>query len=130
MLAQGHGVIVNTASLAGLVGAPGACAYGASKHAIIGLTRGAALEYAQQGIRVNAICPTWTRTPMVDRLRRVLTAGTDAVEETAARIAAYQPMGCVGSVEEVAAAVVWLCSDAAAFITGHALPIDGGVRAR
>ncbi len=83
MLAQGHGVIVNTASLAGLGGAPGACAYGASKHAIIGLTKGAALEYAQQGIRVNAICPTWTRTPMVERLDRVLTAGTDSVEATA-----------------------------------------------
>jgi NAD(P)-dependent dehydrogenase (short-subunit alcohol dehydrogenase family) len=127
MVAQGHGVIVNTASLAGLGGAPGACAYGASKHAVLGLTKGAALEYAQQGIRVNAICPTFTHTPMVER---ILAAGTGPVEATEARYAAYQPMGRMCTVEEAAAAVVWLCSDAASFITGHGLPIDGGTRAR
>jgi NAD(P)-dependent dehydrogenase (short-subunit alcohol dehydrogenase family) len=127
MLAQGHGVIVNTASVAGLAGAPGACAYGASKHAVLGLTKGAALEYAQRGIRVNAICPTWTRTPLVER---ILAAGTGPIEQMEAGVAAYQPMGRMATVEEVAAAVVWLCSDAASFTTGHALPIDGGARAR
>jgi NAD(P)-dependent dehydrogenase (short-subunit alcohol dehydrogenase family) len=91
------------------------------------LTKGAALEYVQQGIRVNAICPTFTRTPLVER---ILAAGTAPVEETEARFAAYQPMGRMGTVEEAAAAVVWLCSDGASFITGLGLPIDGGVRAR
>jgi NAD(P)-dependent dehydrogenase (short-subunit alcohol dehydrogenase family) len=91
------------------------------------LTKGAALEYAQQGIRVNAICPTFTRTPMVER---ILADGTGSVEETTAQFAAYQPMGRMATVEEVAAAVVYLCSDAASFITGHALRIDGGVCAR
>lgn len=127
MLAQGRGVIVNTASLSALGGQPGACAYGASKHAVLGLTKGAALEYAQQGIRVNAICPTFTRTPMVEG---ALAAAPVPVEQAEAQLAAYQPMGRLGTVEEVAAAVVWLCSDAASFITGHALPIDGGVRAQ
>jgi NAD(P)-dependent dehydrogenase (short-subunit alcohol dehydrogenase family) len=123
MLAQGHGVIVNTAALASLVGVPGDCAYGASKHAVLGLTKGAALEYAQQGIRVNAIGPTFTRTPMVER---VLAAGTG----TAMQFAANQPMGRMATVEEVVTAVVWLFSDAASFVTGHALRIDGGVCAR
>lgn len=127
MLAQGHGVIVNTASTAGVAGAPGACAYGASKHAVLGLTKGAALEYAQRGIRVNAVCPTYTRTPMVDR---VLAGGPEPIETSVARLAAQVPMGRMGTVEDVAAAVVWLCSDAASFITGHGLPIDGGGRAR
>jgi NAD(P)-dependent dehydrogenase (short-subunit alcohol dehydrogenase family) len=126
MLAQGHGVIVNTASVAGLAGVAADCAYGASKHAVLGLTKGAALAYAQQGIRVNAICPTFTHTPLLERL---LADSTAPVEETEARWAAYQPMGRMATVEDVAAAVVWLCSDAASFITGHGLPIDGGARA-
>ena len=127
MLDQGAGVIVNTASVAGLAGLPGACAYSASKHAVLGLTKTAALEYVQQGIRINAVCPAYIHTPMVER---VIAARTDPDDDTESRMNAYQPLGRMGTVEEVAAAVVWLCSDAASFITGHGLPIDGGARAR
>jgi NAD(P)-dependent dehydrogenase (short-subunit alcohol dehydrogenase family) len=125
MLAHGGGAIVNTASLAGLIGFPMNVAYSASKHAVIGITRTAALEYARSGIRVNAVCPAFVRTPMVDRL--VAVGGPRMSLE---RLATMQPMGRLGTVEEVAAAVIWLCSDAAAFITGIALPIDGGTTAR
>jgi NAD(P)-dependent dehydrogenase (short-subunit alcohol dehydrogenase family) len=125
MLQQGGGAIVNTASLAGLIGFPMNVAYSASKHAVIGLTRTAALEYARAGIRVNAVCPAFVRTPMVERFVEV--SGPRMSFE---RLAAMQPMGRLGTVEEVADAVVWLCSDAAGFITGHALPLDGGTTAR
>jgi NAD(P)-dependent dehydrogenase (short-subunit alcohol dehydrogenase family) len=125
MLRQGGGAIVNTASLAGLIGFPANVAYCASKHAVVGITRTAALEYARAGIRVNAVCPAFVDTPMVDRL----------VEEggprfSLERLANMQPMGRIGTPEEVAEAVVWLCSDAASFITGVVLPIDGGTTAR
>jgi NAD(P)-dependent dehydrogenase (short-subunit alcohol dehydrogenase family) len=119
MLQQGGGVIVNMSSVAGLVGGHIGAAYYASKHGVIGLTRAAALEYAGQGVRVNAVAPAVIRTPMADRFLL-----RDA--ESEARSAAAHPLGRVGTPEEVAGAVVWLCSDAAAFITGHALPIDGG----
>jgi NAD(P)-dependent dehydrogenase (short-subunit alcohol dehydrogenase family) len=125
MLQHGGGAIVNTASLAGLIGFPMNVAYSASKHAVIGITRTAALEYAQSGIRVNAVCPAFVRTPMVDGL--VAVGGPRMSLE---RLASMQPMGRIGTPEEVAAAVIWLCSDAAAFITGIALPIDGGTTAR
>jgi NAD(P)-dependent dehydrogenase (short-subunit alcohol dehydrogenase family) len=125
MLQQGGGAIVNTASLAGLIGFPMNVAYSASKHAVVGITRTAALEYARAGIRVNAVCPAFVRTPMVERL--VEFAGPRMSYE---RLAGMQPMGRLGTVEEVADAVVWLCSDAAGFITGHALPLDGGTTAR
>jgi NAD(P)-dependent dehydrogenase (short-subunit alcohol dehydrogenase family) len=92
---------------------------------VVGITRTAALEYAQSGIRVNAVCPAFVQTPMVEAL--VAVGGPRMSLE---RLAHMQPMGRLGTVEEVAAAVVWLCSDAAAFITGVALPIDGGTTAR
>ncbi len=125
MLRQGGGAIVNTASLAGLIGFPNHVAYSTSKHAVIGITRTAALEYAQSGIRVNAVCPSFIHTPMVDNL--VADGGPAMSLE---RLAHMQPMGRIGTVEEVAEAVVWLCSESAAFITGIALPIDGGTTAR
>jgi NAD(P)-dependent dehydrogenase (short-subunit alcohol dehydrogenase family) len=125
MLERGGGAIVNTASLAGLIGFPGNVAYCASKHAVIGITRTAALEYAQSGIRVNAVCPAFVRTPMVDGL--VAVGGPRMSLE---RLAHMQPMGRLGTPEEVAEAVTWLCSESAAFITGIALPIDGGTTAR
>src|SRR2546430_1587198 len=110
MLHQGGGVIVNTASVAGLIGGRGLAAYVASKHGVVGLTKTAALEYAQQGIRVNCVCPGVIQTPMTER------ALSDP--ELKAQITA-RPMGRVGIPEEVAEAVVWLCSDAASFVTGH-----------
>jgi len=125
MLPQGSGAIVNTASLAGLIGFPMNVAYSASKHAVIGITRTAALEYAQAGIRVNAVCPAFIQTPMVEGY--LVAAGPRMSLE---RLARMQPMGRIGTPEEVAQAVVWLCSDSAAFITGIALPIDGGTTAR
>ena len=120
MLELGGGAIVNTASTAGMVGSRGRLgAYAVSKHGVICLTRTAALEYALQGIRVNAVCPGAIETPMAERLLR------DDVEARESMVAAH-PLGRFGTPEEVAEAVVWLCSDAASFVTGHALPIDGG----
>jgi NAD(P)-dependent dehydrogenase (short-subunit alcohol dehydrogenase family) len=123
MLKTGGGVIVNTASAAGLVGLPGACAYVAAKHGVVGLTRTAALEYAQKNIRVNCVCPGFIRTPMVER---GLDAGVLSVEQ----INAMEPVGRMGTAEEVAESVLWLMSDAASFVTGHAMSIDGGYVAR
>jgi NAD(P)-dependent dehydrogenase (short-subunit alcohol dehydrogenase family) len=120
MLAQGGGAIVNCASIAGLVGFPNLPAYTASKGGIVQLTRTAALEYAQQGIRVNALCPGVIHTPMVDRI----TAGDSQAE---AQYAALEPIGRMGTAEEMAEAAVWLCSDAASFVTGHPLVADGGM---
>jgi NAD(P)-dependent dehydrogenase (short-subunit alcohol dehydrogenase family) len=119
MLGAGGGAIVNTASVAGLVGAGGLSAYVASKHAVVGMTRVAAIEYAKEGIRVNAVCPGVIDTPMVDRLSLAMPNLREA-------LLAMKPMGRLGLPEEVAAAVVWLCSDAASFVTGHALAVDGG----
>jgi NAD(P)-dependent dehydrogenase (short-subunit alcohol dehydrogenase family) len=116
MRAQGGGAIVNCSSLGGLVGLPGRAAYHASKHGVIGLTKCAALDYAARGIRVNAICPGCVDTPMGD--------GIDP-----AAMAAFlrdQPIGRMGRAEEVAAAVLWLCSPGASFVLGIALPVDGG----
>jgi len=118
MRSQGSGAIVNTASAAGLVGGRGMSAYVASKHGVVGLTKTAALEYAQQGIRVNCVCPGVIQTPMTKR-------GLND-PELRARLIASEPMGQVGTPEEVAEAVVWLCSDAASFVTGHTMTIDGG----
>jgi NAD(P)-dependent dehydrogenase (short-subunit alcohol dehydrogenase family) len=122
MLRQGGGAIVNTASVAGLVGGAGS-AYVASKHGVVGLTKNAALEYAPQGIRVNAVCPGVITTPMVERAL----AARPGLEEA---WRAAEPVGRFGDPGEVAAAVVWLCSDAASFVTGVALPVDGGWVAR
>ncbi len=122
MQAHGGGAIVNTASTDALAGARNRPAYVASKHGIAGLTKAAALEYARAGIRVNAVCPAAIRTPM----RRLVTGGKPEIE---ALVDDYHPIGRQGTPEEVAAAVVWLCSDAASFITGHLLAVDGGVLA-
>ena len=121
MRTQGGGAIVNTASVAGLIGSRGLAAYVASKHGVVGLTKTAALEYAQQGIRVNCVCPGVLQTPMTERALR------DPARQ--AQIAA-RPMGRVGTPEEVAETVVWLCSDAASFVTGHTMTIDGGMVAQ
>jgi NAD(P)-dependent dehydrogenase (short-subunit alcohol dehydrogenase family) len=119
MLAGGGGAIVNCASIAGMVGFPGAAAYVASKHGVVGLTRTAALELARDGVRVNAVCPGIIRTPMIDRY----THGDRGVE---AQLAAGEPMGRMGSAQEVAAAAAWLCSEEASFVTGAVMPVDGG----
>jgi NAD(P)-dependent dehydrogenase (short-subunit alcohol dehydrogenase family) len=118
MLERG-GAIVNMASGAGLVGFAGLPAYVASKHGVVGLTRAAALEYAGQGIRINAICPGSTRTPMLEGFM----GGDPQIERMMTRAV---PLGRLGRPEEIAEAVVWLCSDAASFVVGHALAVDGG----
>jgi len=118
MLEQGGGAIVNTASVAGLVGARRLSAYIASKHAVVGLTKAAALEYAQDGIRVNAVCPGTIDTPMLDRL----IAGWKTDEDMNTR----QPIGRLGTPAEIAETVAWLCSDAASLVTGIAMAVDGG----
>ena len=122
MVENGGGVIVNDASAAGLRGMPRQVAYSASKHAVIGMTKVAAKDYGGQGIRVNAVCPGFTKTDMVDRL-------TGGDPERAERLAAYSPMGRLGTVEEVANAVVWLCSDESSFTNGEAMVLDGGLSA-
>jgi len=119
ILKQGGGAIVNTSSGAGVIGIKGNPAYTAAKHGVIGLTRSAALDYAAQNIRVNAVCPGYIDTPMMGRF----TGGTP---EGRAKVVAEEPVGRMGKPEEIAAAVVWLCSDAAAFVIGHAMVIDGG----
>lgn len=113
------GAIVNMSSITGLVGLIGQPAYSASKHAIIGLTKTAALEYAKSGIRINAICPGSILTPMQDPVIQ----GDPEVE---AQIGARHPIGRMGTAEEVAAAIHWLCSDATSFVTGCAMAVDGG----
>lgn len=123
MLKQGGGAIVNNASLAGLTCKVGGSAYTASKHGVIGLTKTAALEYARFGIRVNAVCPAYIRTPMTERA----IVGNPALE---AELNAYHPIGRLGKPDEIAEAVIWLCSGAASFITGHSLPLDGGKAAQ
>jgi NAD(P)-dependent dehydrogenase (short-subunit alcohol dehydrogenase family) len=124
MQQQGGGAIVNTASIAGLVGAYRMPAYVASKHGVAGLTKAAALEYAKASIRVNAVCPGVIRTPMVERFFLERHARAES------RLTAFEPIGRLGTPEEVAEAVVWLCSDAASFITGHTMAVDGGIMAQ
>ncbi len=117
MLKRGGGSIVNTASVGGIVGVSGTAAYVASKHGVVGLTKTAALDYAQSGIRVNAVCPGTTLTPPVEK-------GMDAARMAASK--AKVPMGRMGKPEDMAAAILWLSSDAASFVTGHTLVADGG----
>lgn len=118
MLRQGGGAIVNTASVAGLVGTRGTIAYVASKHAVVGMTKSAALEYARNNIRVNCVCPGVIHTAMIDRF-------THGDPVALAQYAEGEPIGRMGTPEEVANAVIWLCSDQASFVTGHALAVDG-----
>ncbi|SDQ49542.1 NAD(P)-dependent dehydrogenase, short-chain alcohol dehydrogenase family [Pseudomonas sp. UC 17F4] len=122
MLAQGGGAIVNTASVAGLGAAPKMSIYSASKHAVIGLSKSAAIEYAKKKIRVNAVCPAVIDT---DMFRRAYEADPRKAEFAAA----MHPVGRIGKVEEIASAVLYLCSDGAAFTTGQALAVDGGATA-
>ena len=123
MLRGGGGAVVNCASVAGLVGFGGIPAYTASKHGVVGLTKAAALDYATSGVRVNAVCPGVIQTAMVDRF-------TGGSPEAVAAMTAMQPVGRLGRPEEVAALAVWLCSDAASFVTGEAIAVDGGFVAR
>ncbi len=120
---QGSGAIVNTASIYGLAGAAGYIAYNAAKHGVVGITRTAALEYATAGIRINAVCPGYIRTPMTQ-------PGIDANPEFERKMVSQTPMGRMGMPEEIAEAVVWLCSDAASFVTGHTMTPDGGYMAQ
>ena len=122
MLRQGGGVIVNTSSGAGLKGASDLPAYVSSKHGVVGLTRSAALEYAKAGIRINAVCPGIIRTSMFERLHL---GDPQGEEKAVARI----PLGRLGTPDDVANAVLWLCSDASSYISGHALVVDGALLA-
>jgi len=119
MLKQGKGSIVNCSSVAGLVGFPGISAYVASKHGLAGLTKNAALEYAKMGLRINAVSPGVIKTPMIDRF-------TGKKKEVEQLFASQEPIGRLGEPSEVANAVIWLCSDAASFVTGVVMPVDGG----
>jgi NAD(P)-dependent dehydrogenase (short-subunit alcohol dehydrogenase family) len=119
MLKQGGGAIVNTSSGAGIIGIKGSPAYTAAKHGVIGLTRATALDYAAQNIRVNVVCPGYIDTPMMERF-------TGATDQGRAKVIAEEPVGRMGTPEEIAAAVVWLCSDTAKFVIGSAMVIDGG----
>ena len=122
MQRQGGGAVVNMASILGLVGFPTTPAYTAAKHGVVGITKVAALECAEQGIRVNAVCPGWIQTPMV--MERGVQAGANpAVYQ---QLADAHPLKRLGKPEEIAEAVVWLCSDAASFVTGQAIMVDGG----
>ncbi|MBD2730460.1 SDR family oxidoreductase [Nostoc sp. FACHB-892] len=119
LLKQGGGAIVNTSSGAGVIGIKGGAAYTAAKHGLIGLTKSAALDYASQNIRINAVCPGYIDTSMMDRF----TGGTPEGRE---QVISEEPIGRMGQPEEIANAVVWLCSDASSFVVGHALVVDGG----
>lgn len=120
MLEQGKGAIVNCSSSSGLVGTPGMSAYAAAKHGVIGLTKTAALEYARSNIRVNAVCPGMTDTPMWQR---------SITPEMTEQLLANDPSGRLARPEEIAQAVVWLCAESASFVTGQSLAVDGGMTA-
>lgn len=122
MLERG-GAIVNNSSIAGLIGFPGLGLYVASKHAVVGLTKNAALEYSAQGVRVNAVNPAAIETAMIDRLADNLGIKKDD-------LVPMHPIGRLGKAEEVANAVLWLCSDKASFVTGHSMTVDGGFTAQ
>jgi NAD(P)-dependent dehydrogenase (short-subunit alcohol dehydrogenase family) len=119
MLKGGGGAIVNTASGAGVKGFKDQAAYVAAKHGVVGLTKAAALDYAPHNIRINAVCPGIIATPMMDRF-------TGGISEGQERVIAQEPIGRMGKPEEIADAVLWLCSDAASFVVGHAFVVDGG----
>ena len=123
MLKQGSGAIVNIASTQGVVGTPGSCPYVASKHGVVGLTKSVALQYATDGIRINAMCPGNTRTPLLDQIE-------ENQPEIYEQLLAGTPVGRLAQPSEIAAAVLWLCSDASSFCTGHAMLVDGGYTAQ
>ncbi|AMN47774.1 hypothetical protein ACG33_11830 [Steroidobacter denitrificans] len=123
MIKTGGGAIVNSSSIAGMIAFPGLPAYVASKHGVIGLSKNAALEFATQNIRVNALCPGVIHTAMIDRL-------THGEEQAERAMAEGAPMGRMGTPEEIARTALWLCSDESSFVTGHALVADGGWVAR
>ena len=124
MLAQGGGAIVNTASIAGLRGLPSSIAYVASKHAVVGMTKTAAMEYARNNIRINAICPVFTVTPLFDpEVMDQVSAGLSD------KLRKGIPMKRFANPIEMAHTILWLCSDKASFVTGHAMPVDGGLTA-
>jgi len=123
MLRQGGGAIVNCSSIGGVIGNPGLAAYAAAKHGVLGLTQSAALEYAARGIRINAVCPGTIKTPMVQSM-------TGGDSKALAEMVKDEPIGRLGEPEEIAAAVLWLCSPGASFVVGHALLVDGGYTAR
>ncbi|WP_252107943.1 MULTISPECIES: SDR family oxidoreductase [unclassified Halomonas] len=122
MRKQGSGAIVNCSSLGGLVGLPGRSIYHGTKHGVVGMTKSTALEYASQGIRINAVCPGTIDTPMVQKM---VESGDLPLED----ILREQPIGRLGKPEEIASAVVWLCGPGSTFVIGHALPVDGGFTA-
>jgi len=123
MLRQGGGTIVNCSSIAAVIGNPGRAAYAAAKHGVLGLTQSAALEYAARGIRINAVCPGTIKTPMVQSM-------TGGDSKALAEMVKDEPIGRLGEPEEIAAAVLWLCSPGASFVVGHPLLVDGGYTAR
>lgn len=123
MLEQGSGAIVNCSSIGGLVAGPKRGTYQASKHGVLGLTKSAALDYAARGIRINAVCPGMIHTPMMDRM---MATQADALNAMLQNV----PIGRLGRPEEIASAVLWLCSSAASFMIGHALAVDGGYTIR
>ena len=123
MLKQGGGAIVNMSSIAGLVGVQAMPAYVAAKHGIVGLTKTAALEYGTAGIRVNAVCPSAVRTPLMEQI-------ISSMPELAENMNENHPIGRIGETNEVAESLLWLCSDASSFVTGHALVVDGGYLAK
>jgi NAD(P)-dependent dehydrogenase (short-subunit alcohol dehydrogenase family) len=127
MAEQGSGAILNMASAAGLIGWPGASGYVAAKHAVVGLSKAAALEYAEQGVRVNSICPSYTITPLVEKDLFEDTLGND--EELIGAARANHPIGRFAQPEEIAEAAIWLLSDKASYVTGTAMSVDGGYTA-
>lgn len=122
MAKQNNGVIVNMASIAGITGFPRNSAYAASKHGVVGLTKSAAIEYARKGIRINAVCPGYTLTPMAETAMKLRGELEGELEKRV-------PLGRLGKPEEIAKAIIYLCSDSAAFILGHSLVLDGGIAA-